>query len=349
MHTYGSKDIVKDMSKKDSSRSSLSLLLTVFTVIIVITAICFVAFWLLLKQENHLRYAAIKNVAAEKISKTAWGMEMNAENVFDEVGKHLDSPEAVIEALESKANLNPEVRGYFAAFVPDYFPQKGTWFEPYIHQADSGQSGKYVLSLVGSARHDYTKSDWYVRALKTHDSFWSDPYYYFDGTSISGHYCTYVKPIFDGSRLACVCGADMTFEWLTKSLEQIDASAKSDEQLEHFLPLGELDFYTVVFNHDGSCIAHPENKRLMVTDEHIIKEIGQNKSGMFEIDVKGEPCTVYYGSIEHVNWSVLVVVPQHGVWKSLQLVGITMLLLALAGMLIVWLSYRRLCRRRIIV
>lgn len=89
MHTYGSKDIVKDMSKKDSSRSSLSLLLTVFTVIIVITAICFVAFWLLLKQENHLRYAAIKNVAAEKISKTAWGMEMNAENVFDEVGKHL--------------------------------------------------------------------------------------------------------------------------------------------------------------------------------------------------------------------------------------------------------------------
>ena len=87
----------------------------------------------------------------------------------------------------------------------------------------------------------------------------------------------------------------------------------------------------------------------MVTDEHIIKEIGQNKSGMFEIDVKGEPCTVYYGSIEHVNWSVLVVVPQHGVWKSLQLVGIAMLLLALAGMLIVWLSYRRLCRRRIVV
>ena len=336
------------MSKEKSSRTPFSLLLTVFTVIAIITAISLFVFYLLLKQENHLRYVSIKSLAAEKISKTAWGMEMNAENVFDEVGKHLDSPEAVIAALESKANLNPEVRGYFAAFVPNYFPQKGTWFEPYIHQSDSSQSDKYVLSQVGSERHDYTKSDWYVRALKTNSSFWSDPYYYFDGTNISGHYCTYVKPIFDGQQLACVCGADMTFEWLTKSLEQIDASAKNDEQLSHFFPLGELDFYTVVFNHDGSCIAHPVNKRLTVTDEHILKEIGQDKSGMFEIDVKGEPCMVYYGPIEHVDWSVLVVVPQHSVWKSFEMVAIGLLLLALAGMLIVWLSYRRLCRRRII-
>ncbi len=341
MHTYESNDIVKDMSKKISSRASSSLLLTVFAVIAIISAISLFVFYLLLKSESHLRFTAIKNVAAEKIAKTAWGMEMNAENVFDEVGKHLDSPEAVIKALESKANLNPEVRGYFAAFVPDYFPQKGTWFEPYIHQSDSSQSDKFVLSLVGSARHDYTKSDWYVRALRTHDSFWSDPYYYFDGTSISGHYCTYVKPIFDDQGLACVCGADMTFEWLTKSLEQIDASARNDEQLEHFLPLGELDFYTVVFNHDGSCIAHPVNKRLTLTDEHIIKEIGQGKSGTFDTDVKGESCTVYFGPIEHVDWSVLVVVPRHGVWKALELVGIGMLLVALAGMLIVWLTYRR--------
>ena len=57
--------------------------------------------------------------------------------------------------------------------------------------------------------------------------------------------------------------------------------------------------------------------------------------------MKGEPCTVYYSPIEHVDWSVLVVVPRHGVWKALELVGIGMLLVALAGMLIVWLTYRR--------
>ena len=135
-------------------------------------------------------------------------MEMNAMNEFDEVEKHLDSPESVIAALESKTNLNPEVRGYFAAFEPNYFPQKGQWFEPYVHHTDSSD---FEVSQVGSARHNYHKSAWYVRAKELNTSFWSEPYYYYDGTAMSGHYTTFVKPIFDSKgRLACVCGADMT-------------------------------------------------------------------------------------------------------------------------------------------
>lgn len=39
---------------------------------------------------------------------------------------------------------------------------------------------------------DYTKSSWYIQAEKETKGFWSEPYYYYDGTSISGHYCTYV-------------------------------------------------------------------------------------------------------------------------------------------------------------
>ena len=87
--------------------------------------------------ERHVRYAGIMNIASEKLAKTIRGMEMNAMNEFDEVEKHLDSPDAVIAALESKTDLNHEVRGYFAAFEPDYFPQKGKWFEPYVHHVDS--------------------------------------------------------------------------------------------------------------------------------------------------------------------------------------------------------------------
>ena len=39
--------------------------------------------------------------------------------------KHLDSPESVVETLKSKMSLLPEVKGYFAAFEPDYFKEKG--------------------------------------------------------------------------------------------------------------------------------------------------------------------------------------------------------------------------------
>ena len=42
------------------------------------------------------------NIAAERLAKTIKGMEMNAMNVFDEVEKHLETPETVVAALESK-------------------------------------------------------------------------------------------------------------------------------------------------------------------------------------------------------------------------------------------------------
>ena len=98
------------------------------------------------RAERNARYVGMMNVVAEKLSKTVRGVEMNAENVFDEVAKHLESPQTVIAALGSKTSLNPDVIGYFAAFVPNYFPKEGRWFQPYVHQGDSTE---FVLKGEG--------------------------------------------------------------------------------------------------------------------------------------------------------------------------------------------------------
>ena len=153
-------------------RQSIYVLLVVAAVIIVSVGASFWAFSHVMKAETNVRYVGLQNMISEKIAKTIKGMEMNAKNVFDEVGKHMDSPEAVIAALHSKTSLAPDVRGYFAAFEPNYFPQKGQWFEPYVHHVDSGD---FVVRQVGSVRHNYHKSDWYIRAKKSNMSFWSDP------------------------------------------------------------------------------------------------------------------------------------------------------------------------------
>ena len=106
------------------------------------------------------------------------------------------------------------------------------------------------MRQVGSARHDYHKSAWYIRAKDSKESFWSDPYYFFDGTSISGHNTTFVKPIYDKTgRLACVCGADMTFEWLAKEVEHIDDESRNNDLLNSFLLNDGGEFYTVVIHH----------------------------------------------------------------------------------------------------
>ena len=282
-----------------------TILYVVLAVLLVVTSISLWSSHKAAKAERHIRYVGILNLASEKISKTIRGMEMNAMNEFDEVEKHLDTPESVIAALESKTGLNPDVRGYFAAFEPDYFPQKGTWFEPYVVHVDTSA---FELRMVGSARHNYHKSDWYVRAKKSNDSFWSDPYYYYDGTNISGHYATFVKPVFDKSgRLACVCGADMTFEWLSKELGRIDKEIKQDALLNMYR-IDDAEFYTVIINHDGSSIAYPEGKKVSLTSELTLKDLSEKKSGVVDMVVNGVPSTVYYGPIEYVDWFAAIVV-----------------------------------------
>ena len=319
---------------------SVYILLVVAAVIIASACISFWTFSYAMRAENHVRYVGLQNLISEKMFRTINGMEVNALNVFDEVAKHLDTPDAVIAALESKTSLAPNVRGYFAAFVPDYFKEKGKWFEPYVHHVDSGE---FELRMVGSARHDYTKSHWYVQATKTKDCFWSDPYYYYDGTPISGHYTTFVKPIFDADgQLVCVCGADITFDWLTKELKRIDNMYKDHELLMNkYHLMRDLDFFTVVCDNDGTCLIHPDKKKLTVKDKDMLQDMAQQKSGTASMTVDGVPSTLYYGPIEGIDWYLIIVTPEQDAQRPLLLVGSILAAVAVVGIIIVLLVYRR--------
>ena len=325
---------------KSSKKYMRSIMLETLAVFIVASGISYWIYYQAVKSASHTHYVGIMNVAAEKIGNTVSSMEMNAMNEFDEVEKHLDSPASVIAALESKTCLNPEVRGYFAAFEPNYFPSEGQWFEPYVHHVDDND---FEVRQVGSASHNYHKSEWYIRAKDTKESFWSDPYYYFDGTSISGHYTTFVKPIYDKTgNLACVCGADMTFEWLSKEVQQIDDESRNNDLLNFFLLNDGGEFYTVVLNNDGSSIASPEGKPVKLTEDQVGQSLELRKSGMVETKINGQHSTVYYTPIKRVNWSVAVVVTDQGIAKAMIKFGIILLLITILGMIVVWLACRRL-------
>ena len=259
------------------------------------------------RAERNARYVGMMNVGEEKRWKMIRGVEMNAENVFDEVAKHLESPQAVIEALGSKTCLNPDIIGYFAAFVPNYFPKEGRWFQPYVHQGDSTE---FVLTLVGSARHDYTTSTWYVQGMKEKESFWSESYYYEDNLNVaSGYYMTFATPIFDAQgRLACVCGADMTQEWMIDKLRKIEDEVRNDELLNnHGLP-GNDDFFIVILNDDGTSFAHPDGDIVTMSDEAFVASLKNHDRGVAELEVNGVPSRVYYTPLRRTHWSVAIVV-----------------------------------------
>jgi len=280
----------------------------------------------------------IRYNSAEKIAKIIRGVEMNAQNTFDEVQNHLETSESVIEALKSKACLNLDVRGYFAAFEPNHFPEKGTWFEPYIYQPEQGG---FEYRQVGSARHNYMKSPWYMRAKSTGMSFWSDPYYYYDGTPMSGHYCTFIKPLYDKGKLVCVCGADMKFEWLAKELEWVDNSSRHNKDLNKYHMLSNFQFFTIMLNKDGTSIVHPGEEAMDITDEAVIHDLQSERSGVANLTLNGKKCMIYYGPIEFVDWSIAVVVPEWDFLKPMTPAAIVFLSIIIIGMIILWIELKK--------
>lgn len=330
---------MKQISISTANMQRIKVLLTASVVILIAVGASYWAVFKALNAETNVRYSGLQSYVASELCRTIKGMELSAENVFNEVEKHLVSPDAVIAALESESNLNPDVRGYFAAFEPDFFKEKGRWFEPYVHHSDSS---KFEMTQVGSARHDYTQSKWYVRAKNLKMPFWSDPYYYYDGTNISGHYCTYVKPVFDSEgKLACVCGADITFEWLSKELLNIDDRSRNAKQVNIFRLKRNFDFYSVVFDKDGTCLVHPQDKNVVITDEVILGNLNNHVGGVVEMDICGVPSVVYYGPIEGLDWTVAVIASKSDLQKPFTYMSIILALIAVIGIVAVWFICRR--------
>ena len=176
-----------------------------------------------------------------------------------------------------------------------------------MHQGDSTE---FVLTLVGSARHDYTTSTWYVQGMKEKESFWSEPYYYEDDLNVtSGYYMTFATPIIDAQgRLACVCGADMTQEWMINQLRQIEDEVRNDELLNNYRLPGNDDFFIVILNDDGTSFAHPDGDIVTMSDEAFVASLKNHHRGVAELEVNGVPSRVYYTPLKRTHWSVAIVV-----------------------------------------
>jgi hypothetical protein len=128
----------------------------------------------------------------------------------------------------------------------------------------------------------------------------------------------------------------MKFEWLAKELKWADESSKNNKVLNKYLKFTELNYYTVIIGSDGTCLAHPAEKEMAIQDEAVIKDLKHKKSGVADLEIDGETCTVFYGPIEFINWSVAVIVPKQDIIKPILPIAIILLSMTIIGILIVW-------------
>ncbi len=286
---------------------------------------------------------AIGNIS-RNITANLEKVEISGVNIADEVKWHIASPELIMSTLSYEIEVNNNLAGCGMAFVPEYFPEKGRWFEPYAQIID----GKPSVSDIGSESHDYHQSDWFKTGLSSDSGSWSSPY--LDQEGAGTLLCTYILPITDPQgKLAGVFGADISLGWLASLLRDIDISENKGGLLSKSEAGKGKGIYSFILGPNGEYIAHPEMERYLgaynfmdfadsSTSANYL-ELGKamcaGKTGEEIVTMDGRRYDVFYAPVSDTGWSMAIAVPIKSLlWPAINL-GALILILMLLGLILV--------------
>ena len=263
-------------------------------------------------------------------------------NNRDEVEAHLESPEAVFDALERELRVNKRLVGCFAAFEPDYYKGQGRWFEAYAYYTDSTHIER---RQIGSPKHDYFNGVWYEKGFgleRSDDGYLTDPY--FDDSVGNSMYCSYVLPLFDREgRKVGVYGADLNLDWIDKMVLGAEAKVKKIGSMESDPdnPDDVNAFFIQILDSKGKKIAGTET-----IDEETLKKIQQNESlSGKKMKINDETYFLDSKRIAQTGWTLVVAQHWEMVFLDGIILGIIIVFFMAVGMLAIIFFMRRSIRR----
>ena len=300
----------------------------------------------------------LADIENESIEKMLHDVQVAVHNSIDEVAEDMSQPDSVFAALTSKLQLNPQgILGFGVGFVPNYYPEKGVWFEPYAMWLD----GRIFTIQNGSAEYDYFTHEWYVEGKKHDEGYWSNGYYFeMGGERVL--ICTYAKPFYDETgRMAGVYAGDLSLDMLHDYLLSKDQKANTEGLIKVPRKLeGNPRQWvrSVIVDKKGYFISHPDKGRILrdnfykgigqKTDtiaDRVVSEMMAGKKGSAELVVDGEPSTVFYSPLEKTGWSLVVILPKMRYYIVVFGACILLSLCLLTGLLAVYIICRVTIRR----
>ena len=258
-------------------------------------------------------------------------VEVTLNNMSWVVGRDLEEDDWMFEITEKLVKENSVINGSAIAFVPNYYPKEGRWFEPStVRKADGSIENKQV----GSANHDYTKSEFYTVPMATDSCIWCEPYMDVDGSQVE--VTTYSVPVYDddGRKVAVVI-ADISLDWL----EDVMNEKRVYKSTQRFLTTGS---YNLLGGEDSPMFR--EAVKILKTDG--------DKEGYFTAkDKHGDKKHVFYASIGgKTDWVLINILDDNDAFGKLRRIRFFLLLPVMIGLFIVgfivWRSSRNLERLR---
>jgi sigma-B regulation protein RsbU (phosphoserine phosphatase) len=206
-------------------------------------------------KEEAVYHAKAELRAAElEINVAATEMEAAAKMLSKMAEHSLDNPDLMYACTQLLLNTLENVEGAGIAFVPDYYAQKGRWYEVYSkrHGKDS-----ITTSQIGGADHDYTQSEWFNNGLTIPKTVWSNPYTDNEGAHAIVVTCSYPVHNKEGEIVGVVC---------------VDVSLQRLQYISDYLQVFPESYYSIRSATGLDIVTPPDTipgRKYMVFDEEI--------------------------------------------------------------------------------
>ena len=277
----------------------------------------------LVGREMNAIYLSIRNKLAQ--------VEVTLDNMAWVVSDDLKKPDSLFVLTRQIVENNPYILGSSISCIPDLYPQKGRWFEPYaVRRAD----GTIESMQLGSESHDYTKSEFFTIPIAKGSGHWCEPYLDSDGAKAI--VTTYGVPVCDISgRIVAVVDADISLGWLDEVINE----GMVYQTTRRFLVTGR---YNLLAGEDSPLFKMALKRMKADSDRKgyvMLKGEDGEKRHVFFTPVGGK-----------TDWVLINTVDDSEIFGTLRHVRRFLLLLVLSGLLligfIVWRSSRNLERLR---
>ena len=255
--------------------------------------------------------------------------EVTIDNMSWVVGEALNEPDWMFDITRRIVKNNTLFWGSGIAFVPNYYPAKGKYFEPY----SARRGGDTIVSIqVAKEQGKYLEKEYYQAPLATGKSLWTEPYA--DHVEINGMTTTYSAPVRDASkRIVGVIFADIPL----RILEDIMNEEKVYQSTQRFLVTGEYNLLA------------GKNSPLFREVLPLLKK-DKDKEDYFMMKSKdGHEYHIFYTPVGgNTDWVLINVLDDNEVFGRLRMMRMMLMLPVVLGLvfagLIVWRSSKNLKR-----
>ena len=253
-----------------------------------------------IRQEAEKHARAELRAAELEIKAATRELEAAAKMLTNMVELSLDHPDAMYTCTGTLVATLDNVESAGVAFIADYYPDKGRWYEVCSSRIIKGDSARVYTRQIGSAEHDYFRMEWFQNGLTIDSAWWSEPYLDDAGAQTMVVSCS--NPVHDkeGRVVAVVC---------------VDLSVSRLHRVSEYLQVYQDSYYSIASATGVDIVARPDT-------------------------TPGRKYLIYEEEIDATGWHISIIIPEDILFAELRKTGLVVTILMLLGLaLLVFIMY----------